>query len=121
MKRMLGIAVILCSLSLSAFAAKNTKEVTFSQDTKVGSTQVPAGVYKVSWTGTGSNVQIAVVKGRKTIASSPAKLVPAKNNFVGLSTSTIGGVEVLDSIQMDDFNLVLTGGQPSGQQEQPAD
>ncbi len=108
MKRLLGLAIILCSLSLPAFAAKNTKTITFWENTKVGSTQVPAGDYKVSWTGADSNVQVTIARNGKTLATVPAKLVPANNEHVGMSTNTVNGVAVLESIQLDKFSLELT-------------
>ena len=115
MKRFLGIAIILCSLSLPAFAAKNTQKVTFWQATQVGSAQVPAGTYKVSWTGTDSNLQVTINQGKKTVATAPAKLVPAKNLNVSVSTNSENGVEVLQSIQLDNFNLVFTNAGSTGQ------
>lgn len=115
MKRLFAIAIILCSLSLPAFAAKNTQKVTFWQTTKVGSTQVPAGTYKVTWTGADSNLQVTINQGKKTVATAPAKLLPAKNLNVSVSTNTVNGVAVLQSIQLDNFNLIFTEAGSTGQ------
>ncbi len=46
MKRFFGYALIVASLSLPAFAAKNSQDVTLNAPVKVGTTQLPAGNYK---------------------------------------------------------------------------
>jgi hypothetical protein len=116
MKRLLGIALLVGSLSLPAFAAKNAQNITLWQATKIGASQLPAGNYKVTWTGTDSNVQVTVAQGKKTVATVSGKLVPANNNAAGgLSTDTQNGVVVLQSIQLSKFDLVLTSPESSGQ------
>jgi len=50
MKRFFGFALLIASLSVPAFAAKNSQNVTFTDAIRVGSTQLPAGDYKVTWT-----------------------------------------------------------------------
>ena len=49
---------VLGSLSISAFAAKNSETVNLAQNVKVGTMKLAAGDWrKVTWTGTGSAVQ----------------------------------------------------------------
>ena len=109
MKRLLGMAFLICALSASAFAAKTSQTLTFGHAVKVGTTQVPAGTYKVSWTGQDTNLQVTIAKNGKTVATVPAKLVPTTNPFVSFSTRTVEGADVLEMIQLKDLNLVLTG------------
>jgi hypothetical protein len=111
----LGFALIVCSLSLSAFAAKNSQDVTFSKSVKVGSTQLPAGDYKVSWTGADASLQVTIAKNGKTLATTPAKLVPVKNPSVGLGTKTVNGADILQTIQLNKFNLELTNATATGE------
>jgi len=111
MKRFFGYALLLASLSIPALAAKNSQSITLTDPVKVGSTQLAAGDYKVTWTGTAPNVQVTIAAKGKASVTVPAKLVDAKNNHVGLQTNTEGGVEVLQTIQLDNANLVLTGGE----------
>ena len=108
MKCFFGFALVVLSLSMPAFAAKNSEDMTFTKNVKVGSTQVPAGDYKISWTGTDSNVQVSITQLGKTVVTVPAKLEPRKNPYASLSTANIGGAEVLQAIQFEKLNLVLT-------------
>jgi hypothetical protein len=114
MKR-IALVLLLASLSLPAFAAKNSKSLTFASDVKVGSTKIPAGDYKISWTGSDANAQLAITKDGKSIATVPAKLQPANNGSVSLGTRTIDGVKILESIQLDKLNIVLKSATATGE------
>ena len=107
MNRFLKYALLLAAFSLPALAAKNSQTVTLTDPVEVGSTQLPAGNYKVTWTGTGSNVQVTIAEKGKTSVTVPAKLVDAKNGHVALQTGTVGGVRVLQAIQLDSASLVF--------------
>jgi hypothetical protein len=115
MKRFLGFALLIASLSAPAFAAKNSQDITFTDAVRIGSTQLPAGNYKVSWTANGSNAQVSIAERGKTVVTIPAKLVDAKNGHVALLTNTVGGVEVLETIQLNNLSLVLAGATGSGE------
>lgn len=105
MKRFLVIALIVFSFSLPSFAAKNSANVTLGTSVTVGSTQVAAGDYTVSWTGTDANVQVTIAKNGKVLVTVPAKLTPAKNGSTSVSTGTENGVKVLESIMLDKLTL----------------
>jgi hypothetical protein len=114
MKRLIGYALIMASLSVPAFA-KNSQSVNLPETVYVGSTQLAAGNYNVTWTGNGSNVQVTIAqKGRATVTV-PAKLVDAKNGHIGVTTDHVGGIDVLDSIQLPNLTLQLTGATAFGQ------
>jgi hypothetical protein len=108
MKRFFGFVIILFSISMPAFAAKNSADLKFGKTIKVGSTQVPAGNYKISWTGTDSDAKLTISQSGKAVATVPARIETHKNGYVGLNTQNINGVEVLQTIQLDNLNLVLT-------------
>src|ERR1700744_2721630 len=95
MKRFLSCAFVLAALSISAFAAKNSQSITLSDSVKVGSTQLAAGDYKVTWTGTAPNVQLTIARKGITPLTIPAKLVDAKNGHVAVQTNVVNGVQVL--------------------------
>jgi flagellar basal body P-ring protein FlgI len=67
----LGLAVLLAS---SAFASnKGTLQV--HETLEVNGQQLPAGEYQLRWDGTGSNVEVSFMRGKKEIAKTSAKLV----------------------------------------------
>jgi len=115
MKRYFGFALILASLSVPSFAAKNSQNITLTDAVKVGTTQLPAGDYKVTWTGAGQNVQVTIADRGKNTVTVPAKLVDAKNGHVAVLTNAVGGAQVLETIQLDKLSLVLAGASASGE------
>lgn len=111
MKRFIGYAFLLASLSIPALAAKNSQTITLSGPVKVGSTQLAAGDYKVTWTGTAPDVQVTIAAKGKASVTVPAKLVDAKNGHVAVQTNTVDGAQVLQSIHLDDANLEIASGE----------
>jgi hypothetical protein len=69
----------------------------------------------VSWTGSDANLQVTISKNGKTIATVPAKQVPAKNFATSVSTRNVNGANVLESIQLEKFDLVLSNASASGE------
>ena len=67
----LGLAVLLAS---SAFAS-NKGTLRVHETLEVNGQQLAAGEYQLRWDGTGSNVEVSFMKGRKEIAKTSAKLV----------------------------------------------
>ena len=114
MKRSVAFAMMLTILSAPAFASGNSQTVNVPEPMKAGSTQLAAGEYNVTWTGTGPDVQVTFAQNRKVLVTVPAKLVVAANNYKGLLTSKQGGVETLESIQLRNLSLVLQGSSSSG-------
>ncbi len=114
MKRFFGLAMILALFSAPAFAG-NSQTVSIPATVNIGSTQLPAGDYKVTWTGSGSNVQVTLTQDKKTVATVQANAVEQKNDHTGVTTQSQGGVPVLQSIQLSSVNLVLEGAASSGQ------
>ena len=91
-----GLALLLTS---SAFAASKAN-FTLNSDTSVNGTKLKAGEYKLEWDGSGPNVEVSILKGRKVVAKVPAKLVDlekASNNDAAVlkqngGDSTLAGV-----------------------------
>jgi hypothetical protein len=67
----MGLAVLLAS---SAFAATKAN-LTLNNPTTINGTQLKAGEYKLEWDGTGPNVEVSVLQGKKVVAKVPAKVV----------------------------------------------
>jgi hypothetical protein len=72
----LGLALLLAT---SVFAA-NTGSLNVQETLNVSGKQLPAGDYKVKWEGTGSNVEVSIVKGKTVMATVPARLVDLKES-----------------------------------------
>ncbi|HET7442543.1 MAG TPA: hypothetical protein VFJ47_14665 [Terriglobales bacterium] len=73
---LLGLALMLAT---AAFAA-NKGSVQVQEPFTVSGQQLPAGEYKVKWEGTGSNVELSILKGGKVVATSPARLLELKDS-----------------------------------------
>jgi hypothetical protein len=117
-KRLSYCALILALLSVPAFAAKNSQTVNFADAVKVGATQLPAGEYKVTWDGTGSNVQVTLEqKGvqHPATATVAAKVVEQKNPRSGFIINTTGGANIVETLQFTKFNVVFEGAPAQGQ------
>lgn len=67
----LGLALVLAT---SAFAA-NKGSLKVQEPITVSGQQIPAGDYKVSWDGTGSNVEVSILQGSKVVAKASGRLV----------------------------------------------
>src|SRR5579862_1592996 len=106
MKRLFGYALMLALAAAPAFAAKNSQSVNLAQSVKVGSTEIPAGDLKVTWTGTGDTVQVTLAQNGKTITV-PAKLVAEKHDHKGYIVSRNNGSDQLETIQLKDISLQL--------------
>jgi hypothetical protein len=118
MKRLLTFAIVLSSLSIPAFAAKNSQTVKLSNPTTVGSTKLPAGDYKISWTGSAPDVQVTLEQKnvqKPVTVTLPAKLVPAKHDGTQLTTSNQAGAVTLESVQFKDSTLSFISTPGSGQ------
>jgi hypothetical protein len=69
-----GFALVLVSSALAA--TKGNLEL--QSPTVVNGTQLKAGDYKLEWDGTGPDVQVSFLQGRKVVAKVPAKVVELK-------------------------------------------
>jgi len=66
----LGVAVLLAT---GAFAI-NKGSFHVAETVQLSGQAIPAGEYQLRWEGTGSNVEVSVMKGRKEIAKTTAKV-----------------------------------------------
>src|SRR5277367_6255974 len=70
---LLGLTLMLATSVFAISANKGSLQLFDSA--KVAGQTLGAGEYAVKWEGTGSNVQLNILKGSKVIASTPARLV----------------------------------------------
>jgi hypothetical protein len=66
-----GLALTLAS---SAFAASKAN-LTLNNPTSINGTKLKAGDYKLEWDGSGPNVEVSIMQGKKVVAKVPAKVV----------------------------------------------
>lgn len=71
----LGLAVLLAT---GAFAS-NKGSMHVQEAVQVSGQQLPAGDYSVRWEGTGSNVEVSVMKGKKVVTKTSARLIDLQN------------------------------------------
>ncbi|MDR3799188.1 MAG: hypothetical protein P4K93_13615 [Terracidiphilus sp.] len=114
MKRSFGFALMLVLFAVPAFAGNKAPTVVIPGNVQVGSTQLPAGQYELTWTGSGSKVQATLLQDKKTVVTFSAKMVEGKND-PGVETNSQGGALILDVIRTNKFSLILDGGPQSGQ------
>jgi hypothetical protein len=115
MKRLAAIASMLVLAAAPAFAAgSKPANVIIPQNVQVGTTQLPAGSYKLEYTGTGASVQVTLTQAKKTIVTFAAKAVDQKNN-PGVDVITNGKVTSLQAINLDKITFQVTDAPHSGQ------
>jgi hypothetical protein len=115
MKRLVGFASMVVLLAAPAFAAGNkTQTVIIPEKVQIGTTQVPAGTYKLDYTGTGANVQVTLTQSKKTVATFGAKAIDQKNN-PGVNVITNSGVASLQSINTDKITFQVNDAPHVGQ------
>jgi hypothetical protein len=114
MKRFFGFALLLVLFAAPAFAGSKTQKVTIGTPVQVGSTKVASGEYDISWTGTGSSVQVTLAKNNKTVITFPATAV-AGDSMPGMETSEHGGVATLQVLHLNKISFTVAGTPQSGQ------
>jgi len=103
------ILLALLSASIPGIAANTSStSIHLATPTQVGSSDLPAGDYKLTWTdaaSSGSDTQINFLQGKKVVATVPAKLVPARNDENTVETNTQNGTSILQVIRLSHVNL----------------
>jgi hypothetical protein len=70
-----GLLIGLVALIATGAFASNKTTLHFDESVDVSGQQLPAGNYQVRWTGTGSNVELSFMQGKKEIAKTTAKMI----------------------------------------------
>ena len=84
----LFVSAMLLIPALAFAAEKKSANVEIDQPVTVAGTQLAPGQYRLTWDGTGSEVTVSFLKGGKTVATAPAKLVNAAGNEPAIETVT---------------------------------
>jgi len=71
----LGLALVLVATGAFASNTTNKGSLHVLEAVEINGQQIPAGYYEVHWAGTGSNVELSIMQGRKEIAKTSAKMI----------------------------------------------
>jgi hypothetical protein len=84
----LGLAVLLAT---SAFAS-NKGSLHVQEAVQINGQQLPAGTYQLRWDGSGSNVELSVLQGKKVVTKTTVKMIqldqPANYDAAVIDTSS---------------------------------
>jgi YD repeat-containing protein len=107
MKRIAALIVLSTLIATAAFAVDSgSGMIRLDSAVKVGATELPAGDYKVTWTGKGANTEVTLTQG-KTKVTAPAQLVEVNRKSDAVSTKSENGARILTEIQFRNQTLVL--------------
>ena len=107
-----GLALVLAS---SAFAASKAN-LTLNNPTSINGTKLKAGDYKLEWDGSGPNVEVSIVQGKKVVAKVPAKVVDldkASANDAALLKQDGDGTTTLSGARFQGKKFALELGEAS--------
>ena len=104
---MLIAFMLVVAASVSA-ADKNSGNVTISESVRLGGSQLAPGDYKVSWEGSGPNVQVTLTRGKSSITA-PATITDQSSPYgrTAVIVRQDNGSKVLNSIQLSKHLLVF--------------
>ena len=108
----LGVSLLLATATFAA----DKSSIKIYEPVNVGGKTLNAGDYDLQWEGTGSNVELNFLKGRKVVATAPARMVETEkpSSASGITTSAKDdGSRALSEIHFrgKKFSLELGGAQ----------
>jgi len=107
-----GLALLLTS---SAFAASKAY-LTLNSSASINGTKLKAGDYKLEWDGSGPNVEVSILQGKKVIAKVPAKVVDldkASSNDAAVLKQGSAGDATLAEVRFQGKKFALQLGEAS--------
>ena len=115
---LLGTTLLLATTLFAAGDSNKGSLQTLSPVT-VNGTNLPAGDYAVRWEGSGSNVQMSILKGKKVVLTTPAHLVelgaPAAADSAVVKNDN--GNRLLSEVRFGGKKYALQIGEESGSGE----
>lgn len=108
MKRLVVTLLTISMFASPLFAAKRST-VTIQETVMVGSTQISAGDYRLTYEGTGPLVKVTLAKEGVSPIVLEAKLVANKNNRSSVTYASPSGsdVHLLQQIDLKDATLIF--------------
>lgn len=108
----LGLALTLAS---TAFAASKAN-LTLNNPTSINGTKLKPGDYKLEWDGSGPNVEVSILQGKKVVTKVPAKIVDldkAPSNDAALLKQNNDGSTTLSGARFQGKKYALELGESS--------
>ncbi len=96
-------------LSAGAFAQEKGK-LSLTENLTVQGKVLKPGNYKLTWEGTGSNVQLSIIQGRETVITVPATVVAGQNEnraSAYSSRTAADGTKSLEAFYPEGKKIVL--------------
>ena len=125
MKSSAGLLAFSLLLATNAMAGNSNKgTLNVAETVTVGGKQLPAGKYRVEWTGSGPGVELSISDGRETVAKVPAQILALKKAGAadGYSTSADqAGNKALTEILFAGKKYELSIGEASAATPTPSD
>jgi hypothetical protein len=114
MKRLLASLLMFATLTSPLFAAKKST-VSFGENVTVGSTQIRAGEYKLSYEGEGQTVKVTLARDGSSPIVLDAKLIPVAHGQASVTYATENGVRTLRQIDLSKASLIFEVPQAANQ------
>lgn len=114
--RLLSLLLLL-ALPMASFGATQHKDVTLTENTRVGNVELQPGIYKIVWSGTGSNIEVDFWKDRKVVATANATVANGPSEFDSAVQirEVSSGSAILEEIDFKTAQLKFSQGeQPAG-------
>ncbi len=115
----LALAVL---ISTAAFAGSKPGSLYLGSAAQVNGKQLPAGTYEVKWEGSGPAVEVQFLKGKKVVATTPAKVeqTPSKSAQGSAVIETAGGGRSLVEARFagKNYKLVFPGAEAQARNTQ---
>ncbi len=102
----LGLAMLLAT---TAFAASNKGPLQLTTPVNVAGKQLAAGDYTVKWDGSGSAVQVSIMKGKNVVATVSAQVVdlPSPSAYDSAVVTNEGAARNLQQIRFSGKKFAL--------------
>lgn len=109
-RNLISGAVLIVLLSLMGWAGESGKAtIRLYQPATVGSTQLAAGEYKISWQGTGEQANVTFSQGKKELVTVPAKVVEERSGYSGPIIHSNSKTGALLGIGLPKVSLTFNG------------
>ena len=113
-KSLFTVAMVLLTPVLAFARTNNSANFELSQPVTVAGTQLAPGHYKLTWEGSGPDLKVSFVEGKKMIATVPAKLVSNPNSEEAIETTTAAdNTTVLQAIDVKNITLQFENDAPA--------